>query len=85
MTIDPIGLDVTVDDGILRITLDRPARMNAVTAATLEAVADAFEKHAGDDAVRVAVLTGTGRAFCTGADLAGKDLSAPPSAETIDA
>ena len=85
MTIDPVGVDVTVDDGILRVTLNRPARMNAVTTATLETVADAFEKHAGDDAVRVAVLTGTGRAFCTGADLAGKDLSAPPSAGTIDA
>ena len=79
------GVDTTVDDGVLRVTLNRPARMNAVKTETLEAIAEAFEKHADDPSVRVAVLTGAGRAFCSGADIAGRDLSAPPRADTIDA
>ncbi|MBS9374399.1 enoyl-CoA hydratase [Rhodococcus sp. B50] len=85
MTDDLPGVDTTVDDGVLRVTLNRPARMNAVKTETLDAVAEAFEKYADDPAVRVAVLTGAGRAFCSGADIAGRDLSAPPSADTIDA
>ncbi|QXU53896.1 enoyl-CoA hydratase [Rhodococcus sp. LW-XY12] len=85
MTDDLPGVDTTVDDGVLRVTLNRPSRMNAVKTETLEAIADAFEKYADDTSVRVAVLTGVGRAFCSGADLSGRDLSAPPSADTIDA
>ena len=85
MTDDLPGVDTTVDDGVLRVTLNRPTRMNAVKTETLVAIAEAFEKYAGDTSVRVAVLTGAGRAFCSGADIAGRDLSAPPSADTIDA
>ena len=54
-------------DGVLTITWNRPERLNALTAAMLDAAAEAVEK-AGDD-VRLVVLTGTGRAFCSGADL----------------
>ncbi|RYE43900.1 MAG: enoyl-CoA hydratase [Hyphomicrobiales bacterium] len=79
------GVDTSVDDGLLRVTLNRPTRMNAVTADSLDAVAVTFESHAGDPSVRAAVLTGTGRAFCTGADLAAEKTSGPPSAATIDA
>lgn len=78
-----VAVDVT--DGILRVTLNRPERMNAVKAETLNTIGDAFEKYATDDSVRAAVLTGTGRAFCSGADIAGRDLSAPPTTDTIDA
>ena len=85
MSSDIPGVDTTVDDGVLRVTLDRPARMNAVTTETLDAVADAFDKYAGDAEVRAAVLTGAGRAFCTGADLGGENVSGPPSSATIDA
>ncbi|MGW0025615.1 enoyl-CoA hydratase [Rhodococcus sp. NPDC003383] len=85
MSTDIPGVDSLVDDGVLRVTINRPARMNAVTAETVEAVADAFEKHADDASVRVAVLTGAGRAFCTGADLSGRDLTGPPSPAIIDA
>ncbi len=73
MTDDLPGVDTTVDDGVLRVTLNRPSRMNAVKTETLDAVADAFEKYADDASVRVAVLTGVGRAFCSGADLSGRD------------
>ncbi|WP_231609938.1 enoyl-CoA hydratase-related protein, partial [Rhodococcus sp. CX] len=85
MSTDIPGVDSLVDDGVLRVTINRPARMNAVTTETVEAVADAFEKHADDASVRVAVLTGADRAFCTGADLSGRDLTGPPSPAIIDA
>lgn len=82
---DP-GVDVSVDTDILRVTINRPRRMNAVTASTLVAVADAFDEYSGDETIRVAVLSGAGgRAFCSGADIVGRDLSAPPAPDTIDA
>ena len=85
MSSDIPGVHTTVDNGVLRVTIDRPSRMNAVTTESLDAIADAFGKHAGDAEARVAILTGAGRAFCTGADLGGLDTSAPPSSATIDA
>lgn len=58
-------------DGVVaRITIDRPARRNAVDLPTLAALRTAFEQVASDASVRVVVLTGTGEAFCAGADLA---------------
>ncbi|WP_024796968.1 enoyl-CoA hydratase [Tomitella biformata] len=83
---DTAGVDTVVDAGILRVTINRPARMNSVTTASLNAIAEAFEAHAGAPGARAAVLTGAGRAFCTGADLSTvDDLSGPPSSATIDA
>lgn len=85
MTTDLPGVESRIDHGILRVTIDRPARMNAVGTETLVAVAEAFEKATDDPAVRAAVLTGTGRAFCAGADISGRDVTAPPTPDTIDA
>src|SRR5437762_11118460 len=58
-----------VSDKIATITLNRPDRMNAWTATMERDVRDAMEAAAGDDNVRVIVLTGAGRAFCAGADM----------------
>lgn len=80
MTID--GLRVERDGGILRITFDRPERLNALTAEIIHAAADAIER-ADDEGARVIVLTGTGRAFSSGADV-GAD-GAPPGLDTLDA
>ncbi|MBM7458704.1 enoyl-CoA hydratase [Rhodococcus coprophilus] len=85
MTTEAPGVESRIDDGILHVTIDRPARLNAVGTATLTAVAEAFDKCADDPTVRAAVLTGSGRAFCSGADISGRDLSAPPAPDTIDA
>ncbi|MGY1710927.1 enoyl-CoA hydratase-related protein [Geodermatophilus sp. SYSU D00758] len=67
----PTQLRYEVADGVATITLSRSESLNAFTpvmAAELAAVAEAAD---GDDAVRVVVVTGAGRAFCAGADLGG--------------
>ena len=57
-------------DGAVRIvTIDRPARRNAVDRATAQALADAVRAIDADDEAAVAVLTGAGDTFCAGADL----------------
>ena len=64
-----MSVEFDVSDGVARVTLNRPERMNAVdaaTGATLEEVWNAVDR---DPAIRCAVLTGTGRAFCAGADM----------------
>ena len=60
----------TTPEGIRTITLDRPDRLNAVNDALAFSVGDALADAAADDAVRVVVITGAGRAFCAGLDLA---------------
>ena len=58
-----------LEDGVATITLDRPEAMNSLDVATKEALLEAVQQAAKDDAVRCVVLTGTGRAFCVGQDL----------------
>ncbi|TKG71078.1 enoyl-CoA hydratase [Prauserella endophytica] len=84
--------DVLVEqtDAVLRITFNRPENLNAFTADMLTRAAEAVEGAARDSGVRVIVLTGAGRAFSAGADLAGRGTDdvgpgALPGPETIDA
>lgn len=51
------------------VTIDRPERRNAVDRPTAEALADAFRRFDGDPELDVAILTGAGGCFCSGADL----------------
>src|SRR5271157_1610254 len=60
-----------VRDNILTITLNRPARLNAWTATMGRELIEAFDGADADDEVRVILITGAGRGFCAGADLAG--------------
>src|SRR5437899_8884379 len=57
------------EGGIAWIRLNRPEKMNAIGALTRRQLGDAIKQAERDDAVRVVVLTGTGRAFCSGADV----------------
>ena len=67
------GLDIRYVDGVLRLTLDRPDRLNAMTPAMSDGIAAAVEGAAARDDVRVVLLAGVGTAFCSGADLSGAD------------
>ncbi|MEV4602638.1 enoyl-CoA hydratase-related protein [Amycolatopsis sp. NPDC049253] len=78
-------MKIAQDGAALRIEFDRPDRLNAVTTAMLVRAGDAVAEAVADASVRVVVLTGAGRAFCAGADLAGRDIEADPDTGTIDA
>jgi enoyl-CoA hydratase/carnithine racemase len=56
-------------DGVARITLHRPERLNAFTNAMQREICAAFDAVDADPAARAVVVTGSGRAFCAGADL----------------
>ena len=58
-----------VEGAIATVTLNRPERMNTMNEELLEAALGALERAAGDDSVRVVIMTGAGRAFCAGGDL----------------
>ncbi|WP_375552314.1 enoyl-CoA hydratase-related protein [Rhodophyticola porphyridii] len=59
-----------VDSHVARVTIDRPARMNAIDAVTHRRLADIWDEIEADSEIRCAVLTGAGdRAFSAGADL----------------
>ncbi|MDT7950817.1 MAG: enoyl-CoA hydratase [Acetobacteraceae bacterium] len=65
---DPFLLS-EVRDGILTVTLNRPASRNALSQAMLSALEDMLESVAADPAIRVLVLRGAGPGFCAGHDL----------------
>tara|TARA_R110000772_G_scaffold165646_5_gene277234 strand:+ start:67912 stop:68661 length:750 start_codon:yes stop_codon:yes gene_type:complete len=58
-----------IDDGVLTITLNRPAAKNAVNKAVAEGIAAAIDELESNSALRVAILTGAGGTFCSGMDL----------------
>lgn len=76
------GLLADRQDGILRLTFDRPDRLNALTADLVDAATAEVQAAAGDG-TRVILLTGSGRAFSAGADV-GPD-GAAPGLDTLDA
>ena len=59
-----------VADGVLTITLNRPDRLNAFTETMMNELIAAFDASDADDDVRAVIVTGEGRGFCAGADLA---------------
>lgn len=64
---DRVLLDIT--DGIATITLNRPERRNAMSPGMVERLGELLAQTEADPAVRVLVLTGAGRAFCSGGDV----------------
>jgi enoyl-CoA hydratase/carnithine racemase len=83
-----VRLDVG-DEGVAVVTLDGPDTLNAFTASVGRDLSAAYRRCDQDDTVRVVVLTGAGRAFCSGADLSpGNEPFAAPgegfSASPVD-
>lgn len=70
-----------VEDGVAWITLNRPDRLNAWTPAMQASVKRAMVDSASDDRVRAIVVTGAGRGFCAGADMAGLQQIRPDNWE----
>jgi enoyl-CoA hydratase/carnithine racemase len=64
-------VELTVSDAVAVVTLNRPEVRNAINDALRGELVDALERLAADDAVRAVVLTGAGKAFCAGGDIAG--------------
>jgi enoyl-CoA hydratase/carnithine racemase len=64
-------IDYVVDDRIATITFNRPERLNAVNAQMQRELRDAYRQAEADDDVWTIVVTATGRAFCSGADVDG--------------
>ena len=64
-------LTTELDHHVLTVTLNRPERMNALTEKMLVELLQVFDEIDRNDEIRVAIVTGAGRAFCAGADLGG--------------
>jgi len=67
------GLDTDLHDGVLRITLNRPAQLNALTGEMADRLAEILEQAAHQDDVRVVLVAGAGGSFSSGADLSGEN------------
>jgi len=65
----PPAVRFTTDDEILRITLDRPARKNALTPESVREIIETLERVAADDSARAVLIQATGADFCGGADI----------------
>ena len=63
-----LSCDVTA--GVARLVMNRPAKLNALSDAMLAALKAKFTEIAADEAVKVVILAGSGKAFCAGHDLA---------------
>ena len=73
-----MAIDVTVDDGICTIVINRPERMNAMDAEHYRLLSQAWCRVRDDNAIRVAIVTGAGeKSFSTGADIKSF-LTGPP-------
>ena len=75
-----------IDDGIATITLSRPDKMNAFTGLMRAELIAAFDHTDANDDVRAVIVTGSGRAFCAGADLSsGTETFAKGGSEIMGA
>lgn len=62
-------------DRIVQVTLNRPEKLNCINKATSQEIKEIWELFDQDESLWVGIITGTERAFCTGADLQGRLLS----------
>ena len=81
-------LQVTRTDWGVRFVLDRPQKLNALNGSLVHALMDALDDAEADPDVRVIVLEGAGRAFCSGYDLTeegllGEQIGTPGAGEEL--
>ncbi len=67
--LEPLLLEARSPQGVLTLTLNRPAQFNSLSEEMLAALQEALERIAADQTARVVVLAGAGKAFCAGHDL----------------
>ena len=84
---EPAPLLLQVEAGIARLTLNRPHKRNALNGELVQALTEALAETAADPKVRILLLTGAGKDFCSGADLAEleKMTGMGPDASLADA
>jgi 2-(1,2-epoxy-1,2-dihydrophenyl)acetyl-CoA isomerase len=64
-----MSVDLTIDGAVAKVTLNRPEKLNALTVEMRQQLREYFAELRFNDAVRAIIVTGEGRAFCTGADV----------------
>ena len=77
-------IELTVSEGVARLTLNRPDKLNSFTGQMHAELRHALDSLQDDKRVRVLLLTGAGRAFCAGQDLADPDMATPPGGSMPD-
>ena len=63
------ALETKLEAGVLTLTMNRPEKLNAFNVEMMQGLQGGLERAAADDAVKVLVLTGAGKAFCAGGDV----------------
>jgi 2-(1,2-epoxy-1,2-dihydrophenyl)acetyl-CoA isomerase len=69
-----VSVDFSVSEGVATILLNRPDKLNAITAEMWDQLAEALNRCHSDPEIRAVILTGAGRGFCAGADLGGSGV-----------
>ena len=70
----PVMMD-KLQGGVMTLTLNRPERLNALNAALVEALSAGVKRAVADADCRAVLITGAGRGFCAGADLADRAMT----------
>lgn len=76
------GLDVRVEDAVLRLALNAPERRNALNDDSMAALIRALEQAGADDQLRAVLLEGAGADFCSGFDIVARNAGGPTAAPT---
>ncbi len=75
-------ISLHIEDGVALLTFERPEQLNVFTGSMIDELGDAYQRCDADDAVRVLVVTGSGKAFCAGMDMSGGGETFGGHAET---